>query len=139
MFKTILVAIDVNAMEDADRLSAAARLIGGDAGGAVHVINVIPGAGMAMVGAALEADHTTAMKDAARAALEPWCSEAFPNGAELHIAEGTIYDSVIRTADQIDADVIVVGAHRPELRDYLVGPNAARITRHANQSVMVIR
>ena len=55
------------------------------------------------------------------------------------MTEGTIYDSVLRMADKIGADVIVVGAHRPELRDYLVGPNAARITRHANQSVIVIR
>jgi hypothetical protein len=30
-------------------------------------------------------------------------------------------------------------AHSPDLKDYLLGPNAARVVRHANQSVMVIR
>ncbi|MEO0863555.1 MAG: universal stress protein, partial [Pseudomonadota bacterium] len=36
-------------------------------------------------------------------------------------------------------DAIFVGAHRPELKDYLIGPNAARVARHAQQSVFVVR
>lgn len=51
----------------------------------------------------------------------------------------TLYDAILKEADRIDADAIVVGAHRPQLRDYLVGPNAARVVRHARQSVFVIR
>lgn len=139
MFNTILVAVDINAMEGADRLATAAQLLGSDNDAEIHVINVVPGTGMAMVGAALEPGYAKSMKDIARTALESWAAEAFPNGATAHVTEGTIYDSVLRTADQIKADAIVVGSHRPELRDYLVGPNAARITRHANQSVMVVR
>jgi nucleotide-binding universal stress UspA family protein len=32
-----------------------------------------------------------------------------------------------------------MASHRPELSDYLLGPNAARIVRHAKQSVLVVR
>ncbi len=30
------------------------------------------------------------------------------------------------------AERIVIASHRPELRDYPLGPNAARVMRHAN-------
>jgi nucleotide-binding universal stress UspA family protein len=39
----------------------------------------------------------------------------------------------------MNADLIVLAAHRPELKDYLLGPNASRVVRHAKCSVYVIR
>ena len=35
--------------------------------------------------------------------------------------------------------LIVMGSHHPELKDYLLGPNAAKVMRHADCSVMVVR
>lgn len=32
-----------------------------------------------------------------------------------------------------------MAAHRPALKDYLLGPNAARVVRHSNCSVLVVR
>ncbi len=55
------------------------------------------------------------------------------------VGHGTIYQEVLRAADRIGADLIVMASHRPELRDYLIGPNAARVMRHANASVLVVR
>ncbi|MEP3300223.1 MAG: universal stress protein, partial [Pseudoruegeria sp.] len=37
------------------------------------------------------------------------------------------------------ADLIVIGAHRPDFKDYLLGPNAARVVRHSECSVYVVR
>ena len=37
------------------------------------------------------------------------------------------------------ATLIVIGAHRPDLKDYLLGPHAARVVRHAECSVLVVR
>ncbi|KRS14030.1 universal stress protein UspA [Roseovarius atlanticus] len=139
MFNKLLLAVDINAMEGAERLVQAAKLIASGDNAEIHVINVVPGSGMNMVGAAFEGDYNRSAKAGAEKALKDWTDDAFDGKAVLHVTEGTIYDSVLRMADKIGADVIVVGAHRPELRDYLVGPNAARITRHANQSVVVIR
>lgn len=138
MFKTILVAVDLNEMAGAERLAAAARLLA-SGGGAIHVINVLPPMGMPMVGAAFEPEHERKAQAEAQATLRDWVSKALPEGTQAHVATGTIYDIVLREAKQIGADAIIVGAHRPELKDYLVGPNAARIMRHANQSVMVVR
>ena len=56
-----------------------------------------------------------------------------------HVAHGSIYHEIMRLADELGCDAIVLVAHRPELRDYLLGPNASRVVRHANQSVLVVR
>jgi nucleotide-binding universal stress UspA family protein len=38
----------------------------------------------------------------------------------------------------LNATLIVMGAHRPAFQDYLIGPNAARVVRHAKCSVLVL-
>lgn len=139
MFRKILLAVDVNALEGAERLAEAARLLCAPGGGEIHLINVVPSYGMAIVGAAFDPAHNQQLLEAARAELERWAATALPEGTALHVVQGSVYDSVLRLAREIGADAIVVGAHRPELRDYLIGPNAARIVRHADQSVFVIR
>ena len=55
------------------------------------------------------------------------------------VAQGTVYKIVIDTADGIGADLIVMASHRPERRDYLLGANAARVVRHSEKSVLVVR
>ena len=52
---------------------------------------------------------------------------------------GSVYDEVLREANEMGADLIVVGSHRPNWSTYLIGSNAANIVRHALCSVLVIR
>ncbi|MFT4783624.1 MAG: nucleotide-binding universal stress UspA family protein [Paracoccaceae bacterium] len=42
-------------------------------------------------------------------------------------------------AHDIGADCIIVGSHKPGLKDFLLGSTAARIVRHAPCSVVVLR
>ncbi|HYZ26966.1 MAG TPA: universal stress protein [Geminicoccaceae bacterium] len=42
-------------------------------------------------------------------------------------------------ARTVPAGLIVMGSHHPELKDYLLGPNAAKVMRHADCSVTVVR
>ena len=55
------------------------------------------------------------------------------------VAKGSVYECIIKTANEIKADLIVMSAHRPELKDYLLGPNAAKVVRHSDRSVLVVR
>lgn len=68
-------------------------------------------------------------------------SKDLPEGlrVKLHQRTGHVYVEVLDLAEEIKADLIVVGSNRPDLRDYLIGPKAARIVRHANCSVLVAR
>lgn len=51
----------------------------------------------------------------------------------------SVYQSILRYRDEIGADLIVMSSHRPQASDYLLGPNSARVVRHANCSVFVVR
>ena len=42
-------------------------------------------------------------------------------------------------AKKAGADCIIVGSHKPGLRDFLLGSTAARIVQHAHCSVVVLR
>lgn len=63
-----------------------------------------------------------------------------PSG-EVHVVVrfGSIYREVLAQAADDRSDLIVIGCHRPHLADYLLGPNAARVVRHATCSVFVVR
>lgn len=52
---------------------------------------------------------------------------------------GTIYEEILNVAEEIGATEIIMAAHRPSLKDYLIGPNTDRVVRHAQCSVQVIR
>ena len=52
---------------------------------------------------------------------------------------GTIYQEIVEAAEKLPADLIVMASHRPTLKDYLLGPNAARVARHAKSSVHIVR
>ncbi|MGV6847963.1 MAG: universal stress protein [Marinibacterium sp.] len=141
MFKKILLAVDLNETHDRQRVAEAALLLAGPTKADLHIVNVVPDSGMAIVGAALGPDHDKQIVAEARRELTAFAAEIAPGlpDSSLHVVKGTIYDRIIKLAGTIGADVIVVGAHRPDLRDYLVGPNAARVVRHATQSVFVVR
>ena len=62
-----------------------------------------------------------------------------PGDIQHVIGHGTIYEEVLAWATKLGIDLIVVGAHRPSAADYLLGPNSARIVRHAKCSVLVVR
>ena len=52
---------------------------------------------------------------------------------------GNIWRTIIRIAERAEADLIVLASHRPEMKDYLIGANAASVARHARCSVLVVR
>jgi nucleotide-binding universal stress UspA family protein len=58
---------------------------------------------------------------------------------ETTIGQGSVYAEILRTARDSGADLIVMASHRPEMKDYLIGTNAARVVRHASCSVLVVR
>lgn len=52
---------------------------------------------------------------------------------------GGIGSEILAEAAETDADLIVMASHRPEMKDYLIGPNAAHVARHAACSVLILR
>ncbi len=141
MFKKLLLAVDINDPKGMMRTTQAAVDMTRANESKLHILNVVPSIGMPIVGASLEQNHSKQMLETARAELEVWSANNIAPDIDLtlHVTVGTVYDQIIKQADASEIDAIFVGAHSPELKDYLIGPNAARVARHAKQSVFVIR
>ncbi|THD71759.1 universal stress protein [Thalassobius vesicularis] len=140
MSKTILLTVDLNrSAENAAALQAALDLLGPN--GTLHVVSVLPDFGMSQVSGFFKQGFEKDALDDFGQRLADWVREAVPEATDVHphVLHGTIYDEILRAADKLAVDVIVIGSHRPELKDYLLGPNAARVVRHAKQSVYVVR
>ncbi|MDP4033366.1 MAG: universal stress protein [Pseudorhodobacter sp.] len=140
MVKKILLPVDL-ADETSWKapLAAALELLQG--GGELHVVSVMPDFGMSQVASYFGDDYEKQALSGLGAALTEWVAATVPDGVMVHphVLHGTIYDEILRAADRLAVDLIVIGASRPKLRDYLLGPNAARVVRHARQSVYVVR
>ena len=142
MFKTVLLPIDLSAPSSWEKaLPAALRLCQPEDGGVLHVIAVVPDFGMSVVGSFFEADFERKALQKVGQDLAIWANEHIPNLTEVHphVVHGRVYEQIITAADRLEVDAIVMGSQRPEVTDYLLGPNAARVVRHARQSVFVVR
>lgn len=81
------------------------------------------------------------MVSAAQAKVQEIVREHAPTGVtvETIARHGTIYEEILNVAEEIGAAEIIMSAHRPSLRNYLIGPNTDRVVRHAKCSVQVVR
>lgn len=143
MIESVLCAIDIsNPDEDNDVLEAGARLASLD-NAQLDVITVVPDFGMSMVGTFFEEGHHDKMISEAKEKLNQKVTEVL--GADVNakvrhmVVFGKTYQEILHAAEEAKSSVIVVGAHKPDLAEYLLGPNAARIVRHSKCSVYVVR
>jgi len=140
MYKTILLPVDISAEPSWTKaLPSALRLGGSDM--VLHVVTVLPDFGVSVVGSYFEDGFQQKALHDVGEKLTAWVAAHVPPEIEVHphVLTGRIYDQIIAAADQLAVDAIVMASHTPELSDYLLGPNAARVVRHARQSVFVVR
>jgi universal stress protein G/universal stress protein F len=55
------------------------------------------------------------------------------------VRNGVVFDEVVSQAKQSGVDAIVMASAKPKLRSYLLGSNAAKVVRHAQCSVFVVK
>lgn len=110
-------------------------------GSTLHVMTVIPTYGQNIVSTFFPAGHEKKMMDAANQTLHEFVSEHIPKELKVQhiVGHGVAYEELLRVSEEIHCDLIIMGSHRPKIEDYLLGPNAARVVRHAKCSVLVVR
>ncbi|KAI3490330.1 hypothetical protein L1887_45789 [Cichorium endivia] len=62
-----------------------------------------------------------------------------PDKIQTHAVTGSPKDQILKLADTIDADLIIIASHKPDISTYLLGSNAAAVVRHAKCPVLVVR
>lgn len=141
MIKKILLSLDIADEAAAIHLLKTAEALAAPHGAELHALVVVPTYNMPIVGSYFQPTDEQTVLERARDALQAFLTTNAASGSSIkgHIAHGTIYDEIMSKADELETQLIVLGAHRPELSDYLLGPNAARVVRHAKQSVYVVR
>lgn len=107
----------------------------------LHVITVVPDFGMPLVGGYFPKNYSKKMLEETNKRLHAFIKEQVPADVPVQhiVAEGVVYKEIIRVAKEIGADLIIMASHRPELGDFLVGPNAERVARHFDKSVLLFR
>ena len=140
MFKTILVAIDLDHSEQNRHILQAVKNIAAANDADVHLLGVVPAA-PAIVSQFLDENYEQLASGQAQKEFAKLADELDLKSGEVSclIRFGTVYDEVLAAAKMVNADLIIAGSHKPNVSDYLLGSNAARIMRHAECSVLVVR
>ena len=141
MFKEILLPVDLGDPDSSKKALSAAVELSQGAGASLHVMTVVPGFGMSIVSQYFPENFEEKSLAGAAQQLNDYIGANIPSdiATQATVANGTIYEEILRVAAETGCDLIVMPSHRPELKDYLLGPNAARVVRHANCSVLVVR
>ncbi len=134
MYKKIIVALGLSHGHGLTGLELARRLRDEDGTIiALHVLEPVPG----FASYYLPPDHESEVRKTTESAIRDRVGEQAD--AEVVVLSGHPGSTITEYAEEIGADCIIVGSHKPELQDYLLGSTAARVVRHAPCSVHVLR
>ncbi|WP_409307154.1 universal stress protein [Pectobacterium sp. B1J-3] len=142
MYTTILVPVDLdeelltqNALVHAIRLAKMS-------GATIHLFHALPDASAFLSAYSFgikefENEAVVKANDKLKALVAQ--IDLPPSRLSFSVSFGTPRDEVLLLAEEINADLIVVGSRRPDVKTYLLGSNAAAVVRHAKTSVLVVR
>jgi len=135
MYNTVLIPTDfsheegtIQSLKKAEKFSDNGRIV------LLHVLDTIPA--YALVG--LPDNVVKNQIPLTRQKLKELVEKSGVK-ADIEVREGRSYSQVIKEAEEIGADLILINSHQPGIQDYLLGSTAAKVVRHATCSVLVDR
>ncbi|WP_321502516.1 universal stress protein [Breoghania sp.] len=140
MYNSILVPIDPAESDFANPALKMAERFATQYGAVLRLVAVIsPVRGV--ITEMLDADFDTRIADDARKLLvEIAGSLNVPKDrVSISVRAGTVYHEVLEEAAAFNADLILIASHGDSFSSYLLGSNAAKVVRHADCSVLVVR
>jgi nucleotide-binding universal stress UspA family protein len=140
MFKRILVPVDLAEPDLAKPAIDTAITMARGSSGTIRIVNVLPMTPV-MLAEYVPPDFDEQQRKSADEAVKKLVDESGlePGRISATVRQGGIYHEVIEEAKAINADLIVMTSHRPDMRSYFLGSNAGHVVRYANCSVLVLR
>ena len=142
MYKTIIMPVDVFEMELSDKAVRHAEFLA-QQDGIIHLLHVLPGSAsytMSRFAADLRRfeEH---LQQEAESRLTTMVSHFSidPSRIKLHVRLGSVRDAVNELAEELNADMVVIGSRNPSISTHLLGSNASSVIRHAHIPVLVVR
>jgi nucleotide-binding universal stress UspA family protein len=141
VFKNIIIPIDLSDKQLVKTILPKALNFATNFQSKLHFLYIIPDFGIKMVEDYLPKNWAKDQKEKYRTQVTELIKQYVPKELEVefHIGRGAVYDEIIQYANEVKADLIIISAVRPQLRDYMLGTNASKIVRHSSVSVLVIR
>ena len=141
MTRHILCAVDLTHTDAARDILREADKLANFYGATLSVVTVLPDFGSSWVSTFFQEGTMGDAAKAANTALHTLVRETLPDRTDVqHIVEiGTIYEKVLEAIELSQADLVIVGAHKPDIADRVLGPNSARIASASPVSTLVLR
>lgn len=142
MYQKIVMPVDMNEPASWERALPTALALCRTFGATLHIVTVLPDYHMPLVGSFFPSDFSDKARKALSDAQHRFVAEHIPDDVPTQciIADGSPYEGIIESARSVDGDLIVMASHnRRKLADWVLGPNAEHVVRHADISVMVVR
>ncbi|MFD2176458.1 universal stress protein [Veronia pacifica] len=142
MFRFILVPVDLNDPEFADKAVQHALWMAGKCEAKLHLITALPGIHNSMVSSYFPADAAKKMKQDVKSSLQTFAKEKIPESQaySLSVEEGKPYKAIIKTADNLGCDLILMPSHkRSRGNKLLLGSNASKVLENAKVHVMILK
>ena len=135
MYTHILLPVAMEHNPNADGAMQVAQTLAGESGKItiLNVVELIPGYVDAHVPAAVKAENIETSKAAIKELADTY------ERAEPVVLYGHPANTILDFAANNEVDCIVIASHKPGLTDYLIGSTAARVVRHAQCAVHVVR
>ncbi len=141
MFEKVLLPVDINHPESWETALPAAKQCAAT-GGEIHLLGIVHDLGSAMISSFLPPNFEQTAMEELKAKLEEFSGKQFSAGSkvETHVGHGHVPETILRIADQIGADLIVMASHPPnDFQTLLVGSNADKVVRHSPIPVLTVR
>ena len=141
MTQHVLCAVDLQHPESEAKILRKAADLARFYGATLSVVTVIPDYGMSIVGSYFEAGTMRQATADVNVKLHDFVKATVPDMEGVqHIVElGTVYESILDAIKRSKAELVVMGAHKPDVVDRIQGPNSARVARHTDASVLIVR
>jgi len=135
MYKNVLVPIAFDDDTKAEAAMDVARQLAGPDGKItlLHVMEHVPSYAISYV----PADFLEQARRSVQMELDELAAR-LDHGAGI-LVEGHSGRTILDYAEDNDIDCIVIASHRPGMGDLLLGSTAAKVVRHANCAVHVLR
>jgi nucleotide-binding universal stress UspA family protein len=140
MFKRILVPVDLAEPDLAKPAVEAAIAMAKASDGSVRIVNILPMTPV-MLAEYVPPDFDVQQRKSAEEGVKALTEQYGMESGRVTgvVRQGGIYHEVIEEAKAVNADLIVMTSHRPDMRSYFLGSNAGHMVRYAPCSVLVLR
>ena len=118
-------------------------------GGTLHLLAVVPELSAAGLPSPNDfgvevpslAEYNAKVKEVAGKRLDSMIKDDVPGGTKTStmVVTGHIHREILKAAEEVKADMIVMGARPPSLTSYFLGITAERVAHQADCSVCIVR